>query len=102
MEKAILISFTLSYDRRSRAEISKFYRDLYGYESYSHYGKYRSRKKGFLDSINNIRYSKGMFMIRKEDRGKVVSYLKKSGASVILWEVIPKTREKKLLELQVT
>ena len=64
METAILISFTLSYEDRSRGEVSKFYRDLYGYESYSHYGRYRSKKEGFLDGIRNIRYSKGVFMIR--------------------------------------
>ena len=41
-------------------------------------------------------------MIRKEDRGKVVTYLRKKGASVILWEVVPSRKEKKLLELQAT
>ncbi|MEM3701693.1 MAG: hypothetical protein QXH93_03085, partial [Conexivisphaerales archaeon] len=39
-------------------------------------------------------------MIRGEDRGKVVSYLRKRGAIVVLW--IPSRKEKKLLELQVT
>ncbi|MEM3810706.1 MAG: hypothetical protein QXV38_00195 [Conexivisphaerales archaeon] len=52
--------------------------------------------------IRNIRYSKGVFMIRGEDRGKVVSYLRKRGATVVLWKVIPSRKEKKLLELQVT
>ncbi|MEM0050150.1 MAG: hypothetical protein QXW39_06430 [Candidatus Bathyarchaeia archaeon] len=102
METAVLISFTLRYENRSRGEISKFYRDLYGYESYSHHGRYRSRKSGYLDKIRNIRYSKGVFMIREEDRGKVVSYLRKRGATVVLWKVIPSRKEKKLLELQVT
>ncbi|MEM3853717.1 MAG: hypothetical protein QW606_05365 [Conexivisphaerales archaeon] len=40
----------------------------------------------------NIRYSKGVFMIREEDRGKVVSYLRKRGATVVLW--IPSRKEK--------
>ncbi len=63
--------------------------------------RYRSRKAN-LDKIRNIRYSKGVFMIREEDRGKVVSYLRKRGATVVLWKVIPSRKEKKLLELQVT
>ncbi|MEM4109401.1 MAG: hypothetical protein QXQ65_05310 [Conexivisphaerales archaeon] len=63
--------------------------------------RYRSRKAN-LDKIRNIRYSKGAFMIREEDRGKVVSYLRKRGATVVLWKVIPSRKEKKLLELQVT
>ncbi|MEM0097480.1 MAG: hypothetical protein QW338_03330 [Conexivisphaerales archaeon] len=58
--------------------------------------------QGRLDKIRNIRYSKGVFMIREEDRGKVVSYLRKRGAIVVLWKVIPSRKEKKLLELQVT
>ncbi len=102
METAVLISFTLRYENRSRGEISKFYRDLYGYESYSHYGRYRSRKSGYLDRIVNIRYSKGVFMIREEDKRKVVSYLKRRGAIVVLWKVIPSREEKKLLELHVS
>ncbi len=63
--------------------------------------RYRSRKAN-LDKIRNIRYSKGVFMIREEDRGKVVPYLRKRGATVVLWKVIPSRKEKKLLELQVT
>jgi hypothetical protein len=42
-----------------------------------------------------------MFMIRKEDWRKVVSYLRKKGAIVVLWEVIPDRKGKKLLELQI-
>ncbi|MEM3487239.1 MAG: hypothetical protein QW837_04760 [Conexivisphaerales archaeon] len=64
--------------------------------------RYRSRKSGYLDKIRNIRYSKSVFMIREEDRRKVVSYLRKRGATVVLWKVIPSRKEKKLLELQVT
>ncbi len=100
MITATLISFTLAYEGRSRGEISKFYRDLYGYESFSHYGRYRSRKTGFLDSVRNIRYSKGMFMIRKEDERKVLSYLRRKGAKISRWDVIPDKDEIKLLELQ--
>ena len=68
MKTAFLTSFTVIYEGRSKGGVSKFHRDLYGYESYSHYGKYRSRKSGFLDGVRNIRYSKGMFMIRKKER----------------------------------
>ena len=102
MKTAVLIAFTLSYEGRTRGEISKFYRELYGYQSYSHYGRYRSRKSGFLDGIRNIRYDKGIFMIRTEDTERVVSYLEEKGAKVSKWEVIPGLEEKKQLELPVT
>ena len=100
MVTAILISFTMEYKGRSRAEISKFYRDLYGYVSYSYYGRYVSRKEGFLDRMKHIRYSKGLFMIRREDESKVLTFLKKKGARVWKWEVVPKGEELKNLELQ--
>lgn len=98
METAILISFTMEYRGRSRAEISKFYRELYGYESYSYYGRYRSRKTGFLDTVKNIRYSKGLFMIRKDDKRRVLRFLKEKGAKISQWEVIPKGNEIRVLE----
>ncbi|MEM3248337.1 MAG: hypothetical protein QXL00_00995 [Conexivisphaerales archaeon] len=65
-------------------------------------GMRATRYRSSFDKIRNIRYSKGVFMIREEDRGKVVSYLRKRGATVVLWKVIPSRKEKKLLELQVT
>ena len=98
MKTAILIAFTLSYEGRSRGEISRFYRELYGYRSHSHFGRYISRKAGFLDGIKNIRYTKGMFMIRKEDQGRVVAYLKSRGATISKWEVLPGTEEQKQLK----
>ncbi len=47
-----------------------------------------------------IRYSKGIFMIRKEDEKTVLDYLKSKGAKVSRWDVIPKEEEMKLLQLQ--
>ncbi|MEM3487567.1 MAG: hypothetical protein QXN95_03035 [Candidatus Bathyarchaeia archaeon] len=63
-------------------------------------GMRATRYRSSFDKIRNIHYSKGVFMIREENRGKVVSYLRKRGATVVLW--IPIRKEKKLLELQVT
>ena len=102
MVTTILISFTMEYKGRSRAEISKFYRDLYGYVSYSYYGRYVSRKEGFLDRMKYIRYSKGLFMIRREGERKVLTFLKRKGARVSEWEVVPKREEMKNLGLRTT
>ncbi|MEM3860458.1 MAG: hypothetical protein QW478_13875 [Candidatus Micrarchaeaceae archaeon] len=35
----ILTSFTMEYRGRSRADISRFYREIYGYISHSYYSK---------------------------------------------------------------
>ncbi|MEM3829647.1 MAG: hypothetical protein QXP36_10600 [Conexivisphaerales archaeon] len=89
----VLISFTMEYRGRSRADISRFYREIYGYTSHSYYGRYISRKEGFLDGIKHVRYSKGLFMIRREDERKVLTFRKRKGAKVSGWEVVPKREE---------
>ncbi|MEM3701622.1 MAG: hypothetical protein QXH93_02725, partial [Conexivisphaerales archaeon] len=63
--------------------------------------RYRSRK-ATLTRSGTYAIPRACSMIREEDRGKVVSYLRKRGATVVLWKVIPSRKEKKLLELQVT
>jgi hypothetical protein len=100
LKTAILVAFSLRYYERTKGEISKFYRDLYGYESYPHYWRYRSRKTGFLDIIMNIRYEKWMILILKEDQRRVISFLRRSGAEILKWKVIPGSSERKKLGLQ--
>ncbi|MEM3490310.1 MAG: hypothetical protein QXO75_11750 [Nitrososphaerota archaeon] len=100
MVTTILISFTMEYRGRSRADISRFYREIYGYISHSYYGRYISRKPSFLDGIKHIRYSKGLFMIRREDERKVLTFLKRKGAKVFEWEVVPKREELRSLGLR--
>jgi hypothetical protein len=98
METASLISFTLKRKGRSKGEANRFYRELYGYENYSHYGRYRSRIKGYLDDLPCIRYTKGVFMVQREDRGRVVRYLRDHGVTVVTWEVVVKEKERRILQ----
>lgn len=99
MPNATLIVFSLKSKGKTRGETSRFYRELYGYENYSHYGRYRSRIRGYLDGVRNIRYSKGIILIPKEEERQVVTYLKAKGARVMVWEVIPREREWKQLRI---
>ncbi|MEM3908117.1 MAG: hypothetical protein QXZ17_14870 [Nitrososphaerota archaeon] len=57
-------------------------------------------RKDFLDGIKHIRYSKGLFMIRREDEMKVLTFLKRKGAKVFEWEVVPKREELRSLGLR--
>ncbi|MEM4090210.1 MAG: hypothetical protein QXQ46_05600 [Thermoplasmatales archaeon] len=41
---ALLISFTMEYRGRSKADMSRFYREICGYISHSCYGRYISEK----------------------------------------------------------
>ncbi|MEM3860459.1 MAG: hypothetical protein QW478_13880 [Candidatus Micrarchaeaceae archaeon] len=52
--------------------------------------------------IKHIRYSKGLFMIRREDEKKVLTFLKRKGAKVSEWEVVPKREELRSLGLRTT
>ena len=61
-----LISFSIEYRRGSRGEAPKFCMDFHGYFSYSHYGRYVSRKEGFLDGMKYIRYSIGAVHYKDE------------------------------------
>ncbi len=99
MPSASLISFTLPTKGKAKGERDRFYRELYGYDNCSYYGRYRSRVKGFLDRVPNIRYPKGMFMVSKQDTREVVRYLKGKGAQVTVWEVIPRQKESAALRL---
>ncbi|MEM4090360.1 MAG: hypothetical protein QXQ46_06380 [Thermoplasmatales archaeon] len=40
-------------------------------------------QEGFLEGIKHIRYSKGPFMIRREDERKVLTFLNRKGTKGI-------------------
>jgi hypothetical protein len=69
------------------AGYARFYRRFYGYNNSSHYGRYHSRVSGFLDDIRYIRYANGVILVRRENSGKVIRYLKENKAKVYQWEV---------------
>ena len=101
MRTASLIAFTMKAKGRTQGEVSKFYRELYGYRNCSHYGRYHTQIKGVLDGVRSIRYANGVFMVRKEDARKVLRFLKDNGATVTVWDVLPREREWKALQLRI-
>jgi hypothetical protein len=101
MRTASLIAFTMKTKGRTPGEVSKFYRELYGYRNCSHYGRYHTQIKGVLDKVQSIRYANGVFMVRKADARKVLQFLRSHGAMVAVWDVLPKTKEWKVLQAPV-
>jgi len=87
--KGSLIVFTLERSEKgmSPASYSKFYRQLYGYNNSSHYGKYHSRIPGFLDQFKYIKYANGVILVEKKRSNQVVEYLRKNEANVYRWDV---------------
>ena len=101
MRTAALIAFTMKAKGRTQGEVSKFYRELYGYRNCSHYGRYHTRIKGVLDGVQSIRYANGVFMVRKQDIRKVLRFLRDRGAQVTVWDVILRDSDWKTLQLPV-
>ncbi|MFW6283738.1 MAG: hypothetical protein ACOC1P_06865, partial [Minisyncoccales bacterium] len=54
-----------------------FYRKLYGYRSYSYYGKYTYIKEGVLSNINYIKPTKSNIIVSIKDSGELRAFFKK-------------------------
>jgi hypothetical protein len=81
-----------------KAEASRFYRELYGHNSPSNYGRYHYKRRGLLDSIPSVRYERGIFLVRAVDAGTITEFLKKSRVKYRMWRVTADKRETKLLD----
>ena len=67
---------------------SALVKKLYGQNTSSHKGRYRYRRKGLLDEIPSHRLIRGVIIVRKEDKDKVLNLLKKFNADVNIREVV--------------
>ncbi len=79
------------------ASYSRFYRKLYGYNNYSHYGRYHSRIPGFLDGIRHIKYDNGVIVVDTQNSKKVIRFLRSNKAKVHSWSVDLSEREEDIL-----
>ena len=80
------------------ASYSRFYRKLYGYNNYSHYGRYHSRIPGFLDGIRYIKYDNGVIVVDSGNSNKVIRFLRSNKAKVHSWSVDLSKRETDILK----
>ncbi|MEM0138926.1 MAG: hypothetical protein QW100_04315, partial [Thermoplasmatales archaeon] len=78
MVTAILISFTMEYSKEHGRHIKVLQGDLRIHQPLVL--RQVHLRKDFLDGIKHIRYYKGLFMIRREDEMKVLTFLKRKGA----------------------
>ena len=80
----IVFSLKKGLNNKQRA---KFFRELYGYNDYSQNNKYFYIRESILSK--NVRYYspiRAVLIVRKEDRDKLLSFLKPK-AKVIVWEI---------------
>ena len=84
MLKVTLIRISL--DRKelglTPGEVSKFQRQLYGYHSSSHYGRYHNWVGGLLDAVKGRKVGNGMLLVPENDINRLRQFLEKSRATV--------------------
>lgn len=97
MHTATLFTFKLPRKEKkiTPAKASKLYRELYGYENYSCYGKYRTHVHGLLEKLNGIFIDSQIFIIKNKYSKQMVSFLKKYSAKIFMWKVILNDKEAK-------
>lgn len=76
---------------------NKFPQKLYGQAVSSWGGKYRYRKVGFLESIPYRKLYRGVILVRNEDIGSILDFLKKWDTIVEVREIIPLLEDIKVL-----
>jgi hypothetical protein len=76
---------------------NKFPQKLYGQAVSSWGGKYRYRKVGFLESIPHHKLYRGVILVRDEDIGSLLDFLKEWNTIVEVREIIPLEEDLKVL-----
>lgn len=69
-----LIVFVV-YTKGNRTKSSMFAKTFYGQKTSSHKGKYKYRRKGFLDDIPHIKLIRGAIIVNDGDLKNVLSFL---------------------------
>jgi len=70
-----LIAFIV-HTNGNRTKSSMFAKKFYGQETSSNNGRYKYRRKGFLDNIPHIKLIRGVIIVSKKDANKVINFLK--------------------------
>lgn len=69
-----LIAFIV-HTNGNRTKSSMFAKKFYGQETSSNNGRYKYRRKGFLDNIPHIKLIRGVVIVSKKDANKVINFL---------------------------
>lgn len=78
---------------------NKFPQKLYGQAVSSWGGKYRYRKVGFLETIPYRKLHRGVILVRDEDIGSLLDFLKEWDIIVEIREIIPLEEDIEVLSI---
>ena len=91
-----IICYTLG-SKPTPAQRNRFKKMFLGYLDHSCGGRYKYVRKGLMSDIPHVKLVRSVFIVRKEDCSKVLDFLKKSGATVHVRDVILSSEDKKVL-----
>ena len=78
--KGSLIAFTVPTGK-DRVQASRFAKIFYGQATSSHEGRYRYWRRGLLDDIPYNKLIRGVVIVREEDAGQIIGFLREHSAS---------------------
>jgi len=73
---------------------------LYGQNTSCQGGKYRYRRKGLLDEIHSVRLIRGVIIVRKRDKKKILELLQEFDAEIHVREVVLKKKDMRALAIE--
>lgn len=79
---------------------SALVKKLYGQETSSHGGRYRYHRKGLLDEIQHNKLIRGVLIVRREHKDRVVELLESFNAEVHARQIILMSEDIKALKLK--
>ena len=82
----------------SQSNRNRFCRKFLGWRDKSQYSKYTYNRKGFIDDIPHVKVERAIFIIRKEDSEKVLSFFKEHDVKIFAREVILEKSDVGVLE----
>lgn len=95
----ILIAYRLKTPHNPNTA-STLVKKLYGQNTSSHGNKYRYRRKGLLDEIPSNRLIRGVIIVKKKDKTKILKLLKEFKAEIHIREVVLINKDLKALTLK--
>ncbi len=93
--KALLVSYTLKNANINQKTTT--HRVLYGYLDHSNNGSHKYERKGLLSKYPSIKLNRGVFIIRLENKDKIIPVLRRNKATIrTLIVEIPETELKNI------
>jgi len=86
MKLGALVSYKLN--RLPAPERCRIYREFHGWRDKSQYSKYTYNRKGLLNDIPHIVINRCVLIAKKQDAGRIISFLKENNVDVFVRDII--------------